>query len=53
MKKYLQSDWHRGVQYWPYLHSVFNIFTLLLNKQKKSAFAFCSRKREMYSFKTN
>ena len=27
-KKYLQSDWLRGVQYWPYLYSVFNICTL-------------------------
>ena len=27
-KKYLQSDWLRGVQYWPYLLSVFNICTL-------------------------
>ena len=26
-KKYLQSDWVRGVQYWPYLYSVFNIYT--------------------------
>ena len=32
-KKYLQSDWLRGVQYWPYLYSVFNIYTLLLNKK--------------------
>ena len=30
-KKYLQSDWLRGVQYWPYLYFVFNIFPLLLN----------------------
>ena len=34
-KKYLQSDWLRGVQYWPYLYSVFNICTLLLNSNKK------------------
>ena len=27
-KKYLQSDWLRGVQYWLYLYSVFNICTL-------------------------
>ena len=33
-KKYLQSDWLRGVHYWPYLYSVFNICTLLLNKKK-------------------
>ena len=32
-KKYLQSDWLRGVQYWPYLYSVFNICTLLLNRK--------------------
>ena len=34
-KKYLQSDWLRGEQYWPYLYSVFNICTLWLNKKKK------------------
>ena len=34
-KKYLQSDWLRGLQYWPYLYSVFNICTLWLNKKKK------------------
>ena len=34
-KKYLQSDWVRGVQYWLYLHSVFNIYTLLLNKKNQ------------------
>ena len=27
-KKYLQSDWVRGVQYLTYLYSVFNICTL-------------------------
>ena len=31
-KKYLKFDWVRGVQYWPYLYSVFSICTLLLNK---------------------
>ena len=51
-KKYLQSDWLRGVQYWLYLYSVFNICTPLLNK-KKSTFDFCSGKIEMYSLKTN
>ena len=35
-KKYLQSDWLRGVQYWPYLYPVFNIWTLLLNNDKKN-----------------
>ena len=35
-KKYLQSDWLREVQYWPYLYSVFNIFTLSLNNNKKN-----------------
>ena len=35
-KKYLQSNWLRGVQYWPYLYSVFNIFTLSLNNNKKN-----------------
>ena len=34
-KKYLQSDWLRGVQYWPYLYSVFNICTPLLNKKNQ------------------
>ena len=34
-KKYLQSDWLRGVQYWPYLYYVFNICTLLLNKKNQ------------------
>ena len=34
-KKYLQSDWPRGVQYWPYLYSLFNICTLLLNKKNQ------------------
>ena len=33
-KKYLQSDWLEGVQYWPYLYSVFNICTLWLNEKK-------------------
>ena len=27
-KKYLQSDWLRGAQYWRYLYSVFNICIL-------------------------
>ena len=27
-KKCLQSDWLKGVQYWPYLYFVFNICTL-------------------------
>ena len=27
-EKYLQSDWLRGVQYWPHFYSVFNICTL-------------------------
>ena len=34
-KKYLQSDWLRGVQYWPYLYSVFNICILLLYKKNQ------------------
>ena len=51
-KKCLQSDWVRGVQYWSYLYSAFNICTLWLNK-KKSAFDFRSGKIEMYSLKTN
>ena len=44
-KKYLQSHWVRGVQYWPYLYSVFHTLTLLLNKK---TFVFRSR---MYSLK--
>ena len=52
-KKYLQSDWVRAVQYWPYLYSVFNICTLLLNKKKNTTFEFRSGKIEMYSLKTN
>ena len=51
-KIYLQSDWVRGVQYRPYLYSVFNICTFLLNKKKKT-FDFRSGKVEMYSLKTN
>ena len=46
-KKYLQSDWVRAVQYWPYLYSVFNIYTLLLYKQKNSG------KIVLYLLKTN
>ena len=52
-KKYLQSDWPRGVQYWPYLYSVFNICALLLKKIKKSTFDFSSEKIEIYSLKSN
>ena len=52
MKKYLQFDWVRAVQHWPYLYSVFKICTLLLNK-KKSALDLHSGKIEMYSLKTN
>ena len=37
-KKHLQSDWLRGVQYWLYLYSVFNICTLLLNKRKNKKY---------------
>ena len=53
-KKYLQSDWLRGVQYWPYLYSVFNICTLWLNKKKENTtFEFRNGKIEMCSLKTN
>ena len=56
-EKYLQSDWLRGVQYWPYLYFVFNIFALLLNidnnNKKKSTFDFPSEKLEKYSLKTD
>ena len=51
-EKYLQSDWLRGVQYWPYLYSGFSICTLLLNKMKNT-FEIRSGKIEMYSLKTN
>ena len=37
-KKYLQSDWLRGVQHWSYLYSFFNICILLLNKKKKKKY---------------
>ena len=53
MKKCLQSDWARGVQYWPYLYYIFNICTLLQNNNKKSTFDFRSRKIEIYLLKTN
>ena len=53
MKKYLQSDWLRVVQYWLYLYSVFNNCALLLKKNKNSTFDFRSGKIEMYSLKTN
>ena len=36
MEKYLQSDWLRGVQYWPDLYSVFNICNLLLNNNNNN-----------------
>ena len=37
----MQSDWLRGVQYWPYLYSVFNICTLfLVNNNKKNQLRF-------------
>ena len=47
-RKNLQSDWLRGVQYWPYLYFVYNICTLSLNK-KKNTFEFRGGKIEMYS----
>ena len=53
-EKYLQFDWLRGVQYWPYLYLVFNICTLwLINKKKNKTFEFRNGKIEMYSLKTN
>ena len=43
----MQSDWLRGVQYWPYFYSVFNICTVLLNNNfKKSTFDFPGEKKE-------
>ena len=51
-KKYLQSDWLRGVQYWPHFYSVFNICTLWLRKKtKKTTFDFHCGKIEMHSLK--
>ena len=44
-KKYLQSDWLRVVQYWPYLYSIFNMCTLWLNKKKKHNIRILSRKK--------
>ena len=38
MRKYLQSDWLRGVQYWPYF---FSICIFLLNKKKKNQHSIC------------
>ena len=54
-QKYLQSDWLRGVQYWPYLYSLINICTLWVNKkkQKNTTFDFRNGKIKMYSLKTN
>ena len=52
-KKYLQSDWLRRVQYCPYLYTVFNVCTLLLNKQKNTLIEFRSGKIETYSLKIN
>ena len=54
-KKYVKFDWLTGVQYGPYLYSVFNICTLLLNKRKNKniTFDFRGGKIEMYSLKTN
>ena len=34
-KKYLQSNWLRRVQYWPYWYSVFSICTLEREKKIK------------------
>ena len=35
-KKYLQSDWVRGAQYWLYLYSVFSICSLSLNNNNNN-----------------
>ena len=45
-KKYLQSDQLRGVQYWPYLYSVFNICTLELNERKKQNIQILQREKQ-------
>ena len=51
-KKYLQSYWLSGVQYWPSLYSVFNICTLCwLNKKKKIQQSNSVVEIEMYSLK--
>ena len=52
-KKYLHSDWLRGVQCWSYMYSVFNICTLLLNKKKNAPLELPSGKIKTYSLKTN
>ena len=44
-KKYLRSDWLRGVQYCPYLYSVF-ISCTLLNKKKNTTFEFRAEKQK-------
>ena len=40
----MQSDWVRGVQYWPYLYSIFNICTRLLNKNNNNRNVFIKNK---------
>ena len=53
-EKYLQSDWLRGVKYWPYLYSFFNICTLCKQEEnKQSETHLISVKIEMYPLKTN
>ena len=50
-KKYLQSDWKRGVQYWPYLYCFQYLYPFTKLNTKKLTFEFRSGKIEMYSLK--
>ena len=43
LKKYLQSDWRRWVQYWLCLCFVFNICTLLLNKKNQHSISIAEK----------
>ena len=50
-RTYLQSDWLRVVQYWPYLHSFFNTCTLSKqekNKQKESQYSISVAEKQKY-----
>ena len=52
-KKYLESDWGGEKYNIGRVCTVFNIYTLWLNKKKNVTFEFRSGKIEMYSLKTN
>ena len=48
MKNYLQSDWVKAVQYWPYLYSFFNITTLLLNKKNQHSVSVAEKHKSIH-----